>query len=287
MKTITAIFLLIIASIALSGNSYAFTTTGFIDPYGIASDAKSGYIYVSNINGEPDVKDDNGFISRLKNDGSVDNLRIFDGTQQGVELNAPKGMVVVGNFLYVCDIDALRAFNVNNGKYVFDVNFGDLPRQNFYDITVGSDGALYVADAGENRIYRIDLSKQHEVTLFVAGDDLGNPHGLAWYTARQRFVVTGGKSGHIMSYDKTGKQIDTPAIFLKEPQGISVDDGGNLYVADKALNSVFKIAPNFALYSYAQGITGPAGVAYDRATNSLVVAVFGGNSVQSYPVSSQ
>lgn len=287
MKTITAIFLLIITSLALSNTSYAFTAKGFVDPFGIAVDAKSGYIYVSNVNGEPDVKDDNGFISRLKNDGSVDQERFLDGTKPGIELNAPKGMVVVGNFLYVCDIDALRAFNIHNGKHVFDVNFGDLPRQDFYDVTVGPDGALYVADAGVNRIYRVDLSKQHEVTLFTAGDDLGGPHGLVWYTARQRFVVTGGESGHITAYDKTGKQIDVPAIFLKAPQGIDVDDGGNLYVADKTLKTIYRIAPNFALYSYAQGIAGPAGVAYDRATNSLIVAVFGGNSVQSYPISSQ
>lgn len=284
MKTHLIALFSAVFSIFLPFMAYSFTTSGFVDPYGVVVDGKTGYIYVSNMNGAPDVKDDNGFISRLKSDGTVENLRFIDGTHPNIVLNSPKGMVIMGNFLYVCDIDSLQVFNVETGMRLFEVNFGDLPRQNFYDIIAGPDGALYIADAGINRIYRIDLSKQHEVTLFISGEELGGPRGLAWYTPKQSFIVTGGDSGRVTAYDKSGKPLDMPSIFLKAPQGIDADDNGNLYVADQKLKAVYRLPSNFALYSYTQGVEGPAGVAYNRGTKSLIVAAFGGNSVQSYSV---
>lgn len=278
MKKITAIFLFIL----LTANAYAFTAAGFLNPYGIAIDQKTGFIYVSNVNGEPDSKDDNGFISRLKNDGTVDQIRFIDGAASNIVLHAPKGMAILGNFLYVCDIDALHTYDLTTGKQLFDVNFGDLPHQNFYSIIIGPDGALYVADAAINAIYRIDVSKQHEVTLFIADGDTGNPHGLAWYPARQNFVVAGGTSGQVTAFDKSGKRQQTPAIFSKSLEGVDVDDGANIYVASRELGAVYRIAPNFTLNGFQTGLSGPAGVAYNRSDKSIIVALFSGNTVQSY-----
>jgi DNA-binding beta-propeller fold protein YncE len=284
MKTITAIFLCIMGCLISAQNSFALTIAGLADPYGIAVDSKSGAIFVSNMAGEPDVKDDNGFITRLKPDGTVDQIRFIDGTKNNIVLNSPKGMAVMGNFLYVCDIDAIRVFNVESGIQLFEVNFGDLPRQNFYAITVGPDGALYAADAVVNRIYRIDLSKQHEVTLFTEGGDLQAPHGIVWSSSKQGFVVTANAIGQVITYDRSAKRMQTPPIFLKSPEGVDVDDGGNIYVADRDLKSVYRISPNFALYSFAQGIERPAGIAYNRGTKNMMVSVFGGNTVEVYPV---
>ncbi len=272
------------ALVVLSNNAMALKIEGLADPYGIAIDSKSGNIFISNINGAPDVKDDNGFITRLKPDGTVDQIRFIDGTKNNIVLNAPKGMVVMGNFLYVCDIDAIRVFNVESGIQLFEVNFGDLPRQNFYSIIVGPDGALYVADAGVNRIYRIDLSKQHEVTLFSEQGDMKEPHGIAWSSLKQAFIVTVNATGQVISYDKSGKRVQNPPIFLKSPEGIDVDDSGNIYVSDKVLKSVYRIAPNFALYGFAQGIDSPAGIAFNRATKNIIVVFPNGNSVEAYPV---
>lgn len=266
----------------LCANTYAFTANGFSNPYGVVVDQKSGLIYVSNVNGDLLSKDDNGFISRLKADGSVDQLRFIDGAASDIILHAPKGMAILGNFLYVCDIDALHSYYLTTGKQLFDVNFGDLPHQSFYSIVVGPDGALYVADEGINTIYRIDISKQHEVTAFNAGPDLGGPHGIAWFPGRQVFVVTGNQSGEITAYDKSGKRQQIPTIFLKTPEGLDVDDGGNIYVASRDLNSVYRIAPTFGLFGFQVGLTTPAGVAYHRASKSIIVTSFGNNTVQSF-----
>lgn len=284
MKNIAFALLSAIFVMLLPLNAHALMIPGLVDPYGIVVDGKSGNIFVSNMNGEADVKDDNGFITRLKPDGTVDQVRFIDGTKSNIVLNSPKGMAIMGNFLYVCDIDAIRVFNIESGLNLFEVNFGDLPRQNFYAVTVGPDGALYVADAVVNRIYRIDLSKQHEVTLFAEGGDLQAPHGIVWSSSKQSFIVTANATGQVISYDRSAKRMQTPPVFLKSPEGIDVDDSGNIYVSDKTLKSVYRLSPNFALYSFAQGIERPAGIAYNRGTKNMMVSVFGGNTVEAYPV---
>ena len=47
--------------------------------------------------------DGNGFISRLRPDGTVLTLKWIDGNKEGVTLNAPKGMALHGDRLYVTE----------------------------------------------------------------------------------------------------------------------------------------------------------------------------------------
>ena len=70
-----------------------------------------GVYFVANINGSPLGKDGNGFISRLTRDGKVDSLKFIAGGRGGAVLNAPKGMAISGDTLWVADIDAARAFH--------------------------------------------------------------------------------------------------------------------------------------------------------------------------------
>ncbi len=281
MKKIAAFFLFVFT--ILAGTSFAFQTSGFTNPYGVVVDQKTGLIYVGNVNGGVDDKDDNGFISRLKTDGTIDLIKFIDGASPDIMLHAPKGMAILGNFLYVCDLDALHTYDLTTGKQLFDVNFGTLPHQSFYAITIGPDGALYLADAGMNVIYRIDVAKQHEVTAFAAGEDFGSPHGMAWYPARQVFVVSGNASGQITAYDRSGKRQQTPGIFVKTLEGMDVDDTGNLYVASRDLGSVYRMSPTFAINGYQVGLQSPVGVGLNRATKEMIVTSFSGNTVQSYP----
>lgn len=281
----TLCFAAFAAAICIAAPAHAFTTGGFTNPYGVAVDSRTGFIFVSNVNGSLDAKDDNGFISRLKGDGSIESLRFIDGANKSIDLNAPKGMAVVGTTLYVCDIDKLRAYDTTYGNHLFDVNFGNLPVQHFYDVKVGPDGALYLADGPGNRIYRIDLAKQHEVTTFVAGDSLGQPHSLAWYTAKQVFAVAGWSSGQITAYTRSGKMRPLPAVFLRTLEGMDADDKGNLYVASTGLAAIYRIDLGFALNSFNTGIDSPSGVAFNKAGSEIITASFNGGTIESIKIS--
>src|SRR5688572_25512308 len=65
---------------------------GFMTPESVLHDAAGDMYLVSNINGAPAAKDDNGFISRLRPDGQIDVLEWITGDSANVTLHAPKGM---------------------------------------------------------------------------------------------------------------------------------------------------------------------------------------------------
>src|SRR5881397_2912827 len=50
--------------------------------------------FVSNVNGNPGAKDNNGYITRLKADGTPDSAKFITGGKKGVTLNGPKGLAI-------------------------------------------------------------------------------------------------------------------------------------------------------------------------------------------------
>src|SRR5450432_1876738 len=117
------------------------TTNGFKEPESVRYDSVNDVFYVSNINGSPLGKDNNGFISRMKSDGTIDSLELVAGGRGGVTLNAPKGLALIGDTLWVADIDAVRAFNVHTGAAVATVDLSPFHALFLNDICVGGDGA--------------------------------------------------------------------------------------------------------------------------------------------------
>ena len=83
----------------------------FQNPESARWDPDQSLWFVSNVNGDPGAKDNNGYISRLKPDGTADTGKFIVGGSKGVTLNAPKGMAITGDTLWVADIDAVRAFD--------------------------------------------------------------------------------------------------------------------------------------------------------------------------------
>mgnify|MGYP002350136488 CR=1 FL=1 len=272
------------AALLIGGRAEAFTASGFQGPYGVVVDPKTGFIYVSNVNGQPAGRDDNGFISRLKGDGTVDQLRFIDGASPDISLHAPKGMAIRENLLYVADIDKLQAFDLGSGRHLFDVNFGDLPVQHFYGVFHAPDDSLYLSDGPASTVWRIDVPRMHEVTTFASGPELGQPHGVTWCPARQLFMIAGWSSGQVLAFDRTGKRQPLPSISVRTLEGIAADDSGNLYLTSSQLSGVYRVSANFVLFSFALGQAAPAGVAFNAATGEIVFANFDGNTVLSYPV---
>ncbi len=85
------------------------TAGGFSKPESARFDPDQNIYFVSNINGDGNAHDNNGFISRVKADGSIENLRFIAGGTGGVTLNSPNGLVLHGDTLWVVDLDAVRA----------------------------------------------------------------------------------------------------------------------------------------------------------------------------------
>lgn len=176
----------------------------FIDslkqPESVLYDGARDVFYVSNIEGASLQKDGRGFITRLRSDGSRETLRWIDGGKNGVILNAPKGMAIAGDTLWVSDIDAMRAFNVRTGIPITSIDLAPLGAVFLNDVVIGGDGAVYVTDtqmkpeptgnmthAGVDRVFRVAAGKQPAIALQT--DKLQRPNGIAWDKNANRFII--------------------------------------------------------------------------------------------------
>src|SRR5206468_12792291 len=101
---------------------------GFLTPESVLHDSVQDIYFVSNINGNPTAKDNNGFISRVRPDGAVENLKFIEGGHGGVTLNAPKGLAIRGDTVWVADIDMVRSFDAKTGAPRDSVSLASLGR---------------------------------------------------------------------------------------------------------------------------------------------------------------
>ena len=127
---------------------------GFSHPESITIDSTQNRIFVSNIGKEmkPTAKDGDGFISEVLADGTIVKKHL---TPQGT-LNAPKGIAVVDDVIYVADIDRVVGFDINSGNPVFSWDFSqDTTFLN--DLIAIEDRILLVSASDTGAIYQISL----------------------------------------------------------------------------------------------------------------------------------
>ena len=89
-----------------------WTLKGLSAPESVAVSADGSFLYVSNVNGEADAADGNGFISRV----SVDGKMLEEKWAMG--LDGPKGLVLKGARLFVTDITRVVELDAATGKRV-------------------------------------------------------------------------------------------------------------------------------------------------------------------------
>ncbi len=121
------------------------------NPESVAFAPKQNVLFVSNVNGKPTLKDQNGFISKVSpSNGSIIELNWVTG------LNAPKGIAISNNNsrLYVSDLTDLVEIDIDNGKIIKRFN---APGSAFLnDVVSDNQGNIYVSDTITNTIYKLD-----------------------------------------------------------------------------------------------------------------------------------
>src|ERR1043165_5380471 len=90
----------------------------FHSPESARYDADQDVWFVSNIAGFGSEKDGRGYIVRIQA-GKLDSMSVFAiSGRNGVQLDAPKGMAIQGDTLWVADIDVVRGFDRRTGAPV-------------------------------------------------------------------------------------------------------------------------------------------------------------------------
>jgi len=105
----------------------------------------SDNIYVSNINGDPTQKNGAGYISKLSAEGKIMEQEWITG------LNAPKGMGVFDNKLYLTDIDQLVVVDMADAIILERYNAENAIFLN--DIDIDSKGRVFISDMQQKEIY--------------------------------------------------------------------------------------------------------------------------------------
>lgn len=224
-------------------------------------------------------KDNNGSIGRYKADGSPDSVNFIAGGRGGAVLNAPKGIAIKGDTLWVVDIDVLRGFNRRTGAPVATIK---VPGAKFLnDIAVGPDGALYLTDSGlgpdpktgmghtgPDRIYRIGADRKPTVAL--EDSSLAAPNGITWDSAGRSFVIVPFFGQQMVRWAPGDSALQPLARGKGQQDGVEPIGNGRLLVtswADSSLN----VVDGGRVTRVAGGVPSPADIGWDAKRRQAAV----------------
>jgi hypothetical protein len=241
--------------------------------------------FVSNVNGMPAAKDNNGYISRLRPDGTPYQVKFIEGGKKGVTLNAPKGLAIKGDTLWVADIDFARAYN---GAPIANVTARG--RVKFLNgAAVGPDGAIYMTDTGvifgpkgeishpgPDQVVRITRGG---ATAALTSPKLEGPNGIAWDGREQRFVIVSFMGKGIYGWKPGDKDVTPLGTGPGQQDGVVVLPDGRVLVTSWADSSLFVLAKGQSK-RVASGIASPADIDFSEKDSRVAVPQLMANKVQ-------
>ena len=257
---------------------------GLQTPESVLWDPQQDVYLISNVNGEALAADNNGFISRVNPDTmQVDLKWVEGGVKPGVTLNAPKGMAIVGDTLYVADITSLRKFDRKTGAPKGEIK---IPGSTFLN-DVASDGiAVYVSDSGlksgaggnfeptgSDAIWKISRDAAMKI---AAGDDLKRPNGVEAKGGKLWVVSFGSNELYQLDHGKKTNVANLPKGSL---DGLVLLDDGTFLVSSWEGKAVYRGPAAGPFQTVLDNVNAPADIGYDSKRNRLLVPHFMDNMV--------
>ena len=185
MKNLIQISLIFCLFMATNTNAQTTkTVTGFNHVESVATDGK--FIYVADIGKElnPTAKDGDGQIIKLDKKG-----KILDATFVKEKLDAPKGLAINKEILFINDIDRLLAIDLKTGTKLYEIDFSkDTSFLN--DIAVWDNNTLYVSATDKSKLYKVNLIDKSYSEIIIDATIIGI-NGLFCYKKASRIYVNG------------------------------------------------------------------------------------------------
>jgi hypothetical protein len=155
----------------------------------IIYDSESDAIYVSCMGQMPDDSlDGDGFIAKLKLDGTIEKLHWVDG------LNCPKGMAIYNGQLYVTDIGQLVSIDIITGTVSSKETIENGEFLN--DVDIDDDGTIYLTETRKNHI----LKHQNGITSIYANtEEIGGLNGV--HVSSKGILFTGKNGIYLLAED--------------------------------------------------------------------------------------
>lgn len=261
-------------STAASTEGSGVTIEGFDVPESVLHDPVDDVYLVSNIVGDPGAKDGEGFISRVAPAGEVLEMRWIDSGHEGVTLNAPKGMALLGDTLVVADIDVVRLFDRSSGDPIGSWEVDGATFLN--DVAAAPNGTIYVSDTGvrfnggqpedtgTSGIHVFSADGSHRT--LDTGDQTGI-NGLAAAGSRLYGVTSGTGKVFLIENGLLSELPELPGLNL---DGVIVMDDG-LLISDWDTETVYLLRENGSISAVVRNVTSPADIGIDRTRNRLLI----------------
>ncbi|MDA3613353.1 SMP-30/gluconolactonase/LRE family protein [Polluticaenibacter yanchengensis] len=153
MKRIYFLLVLLFAGLNVDAQDFYLeklweTDTIVKTPESVLIDNKRNIAFVSLIDGMSWDKDGKGGVAKMSLDGTELNQEWITG------LNAPKGMGISGNRLFVADFDEVVVINIKKGEIEKKIKVEGAVGLN--DLTIDDKGIIYVSDSQEGKIYKVE-----------------------------------------------------------------------------------------------------------------------------------
>jgi sugar lactone lactonase YvrE len=264
----------------------------FEQPESVLHDREQDVYFISNIHGASAAKDGRGSITRMRPDGTVEARDWVAGGKSDVTLNAPKGMAITGDTLWVTDIDVVRGFNRKTGVPVATVDLAPHGAVFLNDLVAAPNGALYITDTqiqpdergnvkhpGADRLFRIGPDRVPSVA--VSSDRLMRPNGIALDARAERFIIASFGGDTIFAWRPGSGSFDVLAWGPGQFDGVEITPDGRVFITSQATSSLWELRDD-RLVEVILNLPGVADLGYDVTRKRLLVPLTGSNRVDIY-----
>ncbi|PHR59670.1 MAG: hypothetical protein COA47_09225 [Robiginitomaculum sp.] len=198
--------------------STIWTTTGFEHPESVLLSADRSWLYVSNIVGEGTERDGNGHIARVSKQGEILQAK------WAVGMDAPKGMALNGDKLYVSDIDKLIEIDTNTGAVLQTIVAAGAEFLN--DVAFVPGLGVLVSDSGTQSLYLYD---GNTLSVWLQHDLLAGINGL--HVDGKRVLIATMRAGQLLSLDVQSKILSVLGDGMEDADGIKILVDGSYIIS--------------------------------------------------------
>lgn len=288
---IAGLLIVFVGMVVYSSSGFAWTaeqiaaidaSAGLNIPECVLVDAANDAMYISNIEaGGGNYWFDNGtgYIALVNSDFTVKEIRWVDTQPENV-INSPKGMALLGDYLYFNDNKRLMRVALNDPKaveQVVDTEFGGV------NDLVAYDNLIWTSDTFEGKVFAVDpetgaIAKEIPAPASV--------NGITFFDGKM-FAVSWDLH-EVFELDPAGKE-EPKAFGLADHfvnlDGIEVLDDGTFIISDFVGNKVSTISPDRKTVNTLIEVLYPADIGLDREKGILYVPQFYGNQAFAYQLS--
>lgn len=248
---------------------------GFNHPESVIYDSANQLLYVSNI-GETETED--GYISKVSVDGEIIEKQWITG------LEDPKGLLLLGDTLYVTDLKDLVIMNSSTGEITDRISVNSATFLN--DLTADAEGNIFISDSKRSSIYKRSAATG-KIEEWMFTEKLEYPNGLLVVGDQLYIAAWGGEgAGNLLKVDMQTKKIDRISTEgIGNLDGIQQINDEEFFISNWATGKIYRISKTGEQKEILTSEKSSGDILYYKQEDQLVLPMNHQNAVWWYSLS--